>query len=116
MNDTCTPVSFGDNLTVFCTCPDDSVAQTLALALVEKKLAACVNIINSIKSVYRWQGEIQQDTEVLLTIKTTTNGWGKLQQALLELHPYDVPEIIALPIVAGNKDYLSWVGENVCTD
>jgi len=52
----------------------------------------------------------------LLLIKTTTNGWAALEQALLELHPYDVPEIIAMPIVAGSKDYLSWVGENVCID
>ncbi len=116
MKNTLSPVSSSDNLLVLCTCPDGNIAQSLAKTLVERKLAACVSIVNAIQSVYCWQGKIHQDTEVLLLIKTTTNGWAALEQALLELHPYDVPEIIAMPIVAGSKDYLSWVGENVCID
>ncbi len=116
MKNTHTPVSLSDNLLVLCTCPDGNVAEYLAHTLVEKKLAACVSITGTIQSVYSWQGKIQQDTEVLLLIKTTTEGWANLEQALLDLHPYDVPEIIAMPIVAGSKDYLNWVGENVCID
>lgn len=110
------PVLSSNILLVFCTCPDENVAETLAITLVERKLAACVNINKGMQSVYRWQDKIHQDREVLLMIKTTENCWNKLEQTLLELHPYDVPEIIAMPIVAGSKDYLSWVGENVCTD
>ncbi|WP_456417841.1 divalent-cation tolerance protein CutA [Thiolapillus sp.] len=116
MKNTHSPVSSSDNLLVLCTCPDGNVAEYLANTLVERKLAACVNIAGAIRSVYPWQGKIQQDNEVLLLIKTTAAGWANLEQALLELHPYDVPEIIAMPIVAGSKDYLNWVGENVCID
>lgn len=110
------PVSSPDVLLVLCTCPDQKVAEKLAITLVEKKLAACVNINGSVESIYRWQGSVHQDQEVLMMIKTTNNCWKKLEQTLLELHPYDVPEIIAMPIVAGSKDYLEWVGENVCVD
>ncbi|WP_456377790.1 divalent-cation tolerance protein CutA [Thiolapillus sp.] len=116
MKNTHTPVSSSDNLLVLCTCPEGNVAEYLAQTLVERKLAACVSITSAIQSVYHWQGKIQRDREVLLLIKTTAAGWANLEQALLELHPYDVPEIIAIPIVAGSKDYLSWVGENVCID
>ncbi|WP_457667305.1 divalent-cation tolerance protein CutA [Thiolapillus sp.] len=116
MKNTEIPVSTPELLLVLCTCPDENVAVQLAQTLVKKRLAACVNINSAIQSVYRWQGEIRQDKEVLLMIKTTTNGWEKLEQTLLELHPYDVPEIIAMPICAGSKDYLDWVGENICTD
>ncbi|WP_419600102.1 divalent-cation tolerance protein CutA [Thiolapillus sp.] len=117
------PVSTPELLLVLCTCPDENTAMQLAQTLVEKRLAACVSFNGAIRSVsvYRWQGEIQQDQEALLMIKTTKNGWAKLEQTLLELHPfelhpYDVPEIIAVPISAGSKDYLNWVGENICTD
>jgi len=116
MKNTEMPVSTPELLLVLCTCPDENTAVQLAQTLVEKRLAACVNINGAIRSVYRWQGEIQQDQEALLMIKTTKNGWAKLEQTLLELHPYDVPEIIAVPISAGSKDYLNWVGENICTD
>ncbi len=110
------PVSCCESILVLCTCPDNNVAEALALALVERKLAACVNITGSIQSIYRWEDKINKDKEVLLLIKTTQKAWKLLEQTLLELHPYDVPEIIALPIVAGSQDYLSWVGENVCVN
>ncbi len=116
MKNTQPPVSSTDVLLVLCTCPDNTVAQTLAKTLVEKRLAACVNISSAIQSVYYWQGDVHQDNEVLMMIKSTLQAWEKLEQTLLELHPYDVPEIIALPVMAGSKDYLNWVGENVCTD
>lgn len=110
------PVSTVELILVLCTCPDNIVAKNLAQALVERKLAACVNIISAIQSIYRWEEEIHMDNEVLLLIKTTKEAWESLEQTLLELHPYDVPEIIAMPITAGTKDYLSWVGENVCAN
>lgn len=110
------PVSSTDVLLVLCTCPDNTVAQTLAQTLVEKRLAACVNISGAVQSIYYWQGKVCQDSEVLMMIKSTIPAWKKLEQTLLELHPYDVPEIIALPVMAGSIDYLNWVGENICTD
>ncbi len=110
------PVSSTDVLLVLCTCPDNNVAETLAKTLVEKRLAACVNIGSAMQSIYYWQDNVHQDSEVLMMIKSTIQAWEKLEQTLLELHPYDVPEIIALPVMAGSKDYLNWVGENVCTD
>ena len=105
-----------DALLVYCTCPTEDVAEHLATALVETKLAACVNMAGPVRSVYRWQGQIERETEILLMIKTTTAAWPALQKNIIELHPYDVPEIIAVPIVMGNKDYLMWVGESICAN
>jgi len=116
MKNTDSPVSSPELLLVLCTCPDEDSARKLAGTLVGKRLAACVTISSTIQSVYRWQGRIQEDREALMMIKTTKAGWARLEQALIELHPYDVPEIIATPIVAGSQNYLNWVGENVCTD
>lgn len=105
-----------DTLTVFCTCPPGAVAERLATLLVEKKLAACVNITAPVLSVYRWQEAVQSDTEVLLIIKTSAPAWPALEQVLREQHPYDVPEIIAMPVVEGSSDYLRWVEDNTCID
>lgn len=88
----------------------------IAEALVEKRLAACVNITPPVRSVYRWQGELQQDEEALLIIKSSPSAWAGLEQALLALHPYEVPEIVALPVARASNSYLEWVGENLCTD
>ncbi len=99
---------------VLCTCPQGEIAERLAKMLVEQKLAACVNINDSIQSVYRWQGKIQQDREALLMIKTSEQLWSRLEQELIRHHPYEVPEIIATPISAGSEHYLSWVEENLC--
>ncbi|BAO42966.1 divalent-cation tolerance protein CutA [Thiolapillus brandeum] len=103
-------------LLVLCTCPTGKAAEHLAQSLVERKLAACVNISSPVLSVYRWKNKIEKDEEALLYIKTHTASWSTLEQAILELHPYDLPEIIALPLARGNKRYLNWVGENLCTD
>ncbi len=95
---------------VMVTAPDKSAARLIARALIEKKIAACVNISPSWISIYRWEGKIQEDAEVLLLIKTTSELFeNQLVPCIQELHPYDVPEIIALPILAGEKNYLDWV-------
>ncbi len=95
---------------VLCNCaPKD--AQNIARHLVEHRLAACVNILPGVRSVYRWQGELCEDEETTLLIKTRQERLEALQEALVEIHPYDVPEIIALPIKEGHAPYLQWVIE-----
>jgi periplasmic divalent cation tolerance protein len=99
---------------IFCTCPDAAVAGRIAEALVEERLAACVNLLPGITSIYRWNGAVQRDPEVLALIKTTSERVAALTVRLRELHPYAIPEIIAVPIIEGLPDYLSWV--TTCTD
>jgi periplasmic divalent cation tolerance protein len=98
---------------VFCTCPDQETAARIAERLVGDRLAACVNLLPGLTSIYRWQGEVQREAEVLLLIKTVTARLPALTAALRELHPYALPEIIALPITDGLPDYLTWV--TTCT-
>ncbi len=94
---------------VLSTCPDPETARTIGERLVADRLAACVSLIPGLTSIYRWEGEIQRDPEVLLLIKTTAARLDRLMETLRGLHPYRVPEIIALPIAAGLPDYLTWV-------
>lgn len=96
-------------LLVLCNTPDADCAAQIAQTLVERRLAACVNILAPCQSVYRWQGKIEHATEVPLLIKTTVARYAGLEVALRTLHPYDVPEIIALPIAAGLPAYLDWI-------
>jgi len=96
-------------LTVLCTCPDAATAKSLGAGLVEHGLAACVNILPEIRSIYRWRDEIHDECEVLLLAKTSRMAYGNLESWLLEHHPYDVPEVLALPVQAGAADYLDWV-------
>lgn len=98
---------------VLTTVPNSETAATLATDLVEQNLAACVNIAAPSTSVYRWQGRTEQAHEILLTIKTTRAAYSALEHAIVERHPYDVPEVIGLPITAGLNDYLHWIDE--CT-
>ena len=84
-------------------------AQRIAHALVEEKLAACCNLIDGIESVYRWKGEVCSDPEMLMVIKSTQDRFEALRARLIELHSYDVPEVIMLPITDGNEDYLNWI-------
>ncbi|MDH3892590.1 MAG: divalent-cation tolerance protein CutA [candidate division Zixibacteria bacterium] len=93
---------------VLVTIPRDK-AQELACLIVENRLAACVNIVPRIESFYWWEGKVQSDDEALLIIKTTNAGFDALQQFVLDHHPYDLPEIVALPIDAGLDAYLKWV-------
>lgn len=98
-------------LLVLTNCPDEVVADRIALALVEQKLAACVNRMPAVHSIYRWQGSVERSTEVPLLIKTTRERYDEVAQAIRHLHPYDVPEIIAVPIVAGHAAYLRWIAD-----
>ena len=96
-------------LLCYCTCPDAASAQMLAEALVGERLAACVNRIPAIASTYRWQGKVVTEHEELLLIKTTTAQFPALKQRLLALHPYELPELIAVPVAEGHGAYLDWV-------
>ena len=97
-------------LLVLTNLPDRAVAEKLADMLVERQLAACVNILAPCRSVYRWKGAVQHDEEHPMLIKTTQARYAALEQALREGHPYELPEIIAVPIERGLEAYLSWVG------
>jgi periplasmic divalent cation tolerance protein len=96
-----------------CTVPDETIAGQIADALVSEKLAACVNIIPSIMSVYRWKDVIEHGEELLLLIKTSEAVWPLLETRILELHPYELPEIIAVPIQTGQADYTQWIKNNL---
>lgn len=91
------------------TASSEEEAKKIARVLVEKKLAACVNIIKGVQSVFRWKGKLSEENEVLLIIKTKSKHFKNLEDEVKKLHSYDVPEIIALPIVTGSKDYLFWL-------
>ncbi|NUO74108.1 MAG: divalent-cation tolerance protein CutA [Frateuria sp.] len=96
-----------------CTCPDADSAQRIAEALVAERLAACVNHLPGIASTYRWQGEITTDSEHLLLIKTTTARFEALRERLLAMHPYELPELIAVPVERGHEAYLAWLQDAV---
>ena len=103
-----------DKIVVLVTCGSAKEARKIARALVEQRLAACVNIFPTpVQSVYRWKGKVESAKECLLSIKTTRRRFAALQRAIRRLHSYDTPEIIALPIAAGSLDYLAWVAESV---
>ncbi|XP_040180917.1 protein CutA isoform X2 [Rana temporaria] len=97
----------------YVTCPNDKVAKDIARGLVEKKLAACVNIIPQITSIYEWKGKIEEDSEVLLMIKTRSSKVPSLTEYVRSVHPYEVCEVISVPIDQGNPPYLSWVEDAV---
>lgn len=97
---------------VLVTCPDNEVAGRLAATLVEERLAACVNVVGGIRSVYRWEGKVQEDAEVLLIIKTREALFAPLEARIKALQPYEVPEIIALPITQGSAEYLDWIAQS----
>ena len=99
-------------LLVYCTCPDETVAQGIADQLVGGNFAACVNVIPGLRSTYRWKNEIQRDAECLLLIKTRESRFDALREAILAQHPYELPEIIAVPVSMGLPRFLDWVREN----
>ena len=98
-------------LLILCTAPDGDVAATLARGLVEARLAACVNVVAGLRSFYVWKGELQDDAEVQLLIKSRRARFDALEAWLREHHPYQVPEIIAVPIERGSAAYLGWLVE-----
>ena len=100
-------------LIVLVTCPTRSMARRLASELVTRRLAACVNIVPGVESVFSWQGKVDRCREVLLIIKTTAGSFERLRHAVISVHPYEVPEIVGLPLTAGHRPYVQWVRESV---
>ena len=100
-------------LMVFCNVPDETTARHIAHVLVQEQLAACVNILPACRSVYIWEGVLEESSEIPLLIKTTAAGYAALAQRLQALHPYDVPEIVAVPVTRGLPAYLTWVSQAV---
>jgi periplasmic divalent cation tolerance protein len=98
-----------DALVVLVTAPSPDQAAELARALVEERLAACGNVLPAIRSIYRWEGKIHDDAEALLVLKTTRGRFEALRERVIALHPYDVPEVLALPVEAGSAPYLAWL-------
>jgi periplasmic divalent cation tolerance protein len=96
-------------LACLCTCPDAASAARIADALVGERLAACVNVLPGLQSVYRWQGQVERASEVLLLIKTTRARLEALSARLVELHPYELPEVLAVDIAGGLPAYLAWI-------
>lgn len=102
-----------DKVLVFTTAGSESEARTIAQELVERRLAACVNIVPRIQSVYRWKEEVESAEEYLLLVKTRKDCAEKVQQAIRELHSYELPECVVISMEAGSEEYLNWLDESV---
>lgn len=102
-----------DKIVVLSTCATETDAERLARALVAGRLAACVNVVPGMRSFYHWKGEIESSTEFLLIIKTSRELFPALNAEMAKLHPYEVPELLALPVVDGAENYLSWLDGNL---
>ncbi len=102
-----------DKRVTLITASSEDEARTIAKTIVEERLAACVNIIPSIRSIYRWEGKICDDSESLLIVKTSNKSVEALEKRVAQLHSYSVPEIISLPIERGSEKYLAWIDENL---
>ncbi|XP_054833044.1 protein CutA [Eublepharis macularius] len=107
------PYEPGSLSAAFVTCPSEGAAKELARSLVERRLAACVNLLPRVTSIYEWKGQIEEDAEVLLMIKTRSSRVPALAEFVRSVHPYEVAEVIAVPIQQGNPPYLQWVLEAV---
>jgi len=101
-----------DYIAVLVTAPNEEEAAGIAKALVAERLAACANIVSNVRSIYRWEGKVQDDPEVLMVIKTRRELFDKLEKRVRELHPYEVPEVIALDITKGSEPYLGWISQS----
>jgi periplasmic divalent cation tolerance protein len=104
-----------DKIVVFTTCNSQEQGAQLARHLIEHRLAACVNILTGARSFYRWKGEIEQASEVVLLIKSRRDIFDKLREAIAQLHSYEIPEVIALPVVDGSDAYLSWLDRELAS-
>jgi periplasmic divalent cation tolerance protein len=98
-------------ITVLITAPNEEEAAKISRTIVEESLAACVNIIRSVRSIYRWQGSVEDESEVLMIAKTKRALFDRLKGRIKELHSYEVPEIIGLPVIEGSKQYLDWLSQ-----
>ncbi|HDH53181.1 MAG TPA: divalent-cation tolerance protein CutA [Nitrospirae bacterium] len=106
------PEQLREEIVTFITAPSEDEAARIARSLVETRLAACVNIIKNMRSIYTWQGNVEDDSEVLMIVKTRKSLFKTLSAKVRELHSYDVPEIIALPVIEGSEEYLKWLKES----
>lgn len=104
-----------ETITILCSCPDEATAKRLAQGIIENRHAACVNILPSILSVYTWEGEIKEESEALMIIKTTHSHFFVIEHWLEEHHPYDVPELLALDAEHVSEPYLKWLRKSVST-
>ena len=102
-----------DKVIVYTTCGNITEAESIARNLIDNRLAACVNVVPGLLSYYRWQGKVENDTELLLMIKTAGNLIDEVRNALETLHSYDLPEMIVLPIIGGSPNYLEWLEQEV---
>ena len=102
-----------DKIVVLTTCAVEADAERMARALVEGRLAACVNVVPGVRSFYHWKGAMESGEEFLLIIKTSRDLFGPLREEMEKLHPYELPELLALPVVAGAENYLSWLQSNL---
>lgn len=100
-----------DIIVIYTTVPDKKIAKNIANILLKHKLAACISCIDKVKSKFSWDGEICEETEVLLMIKTRRTNYNKIKLVIEDVHPYNVPEIIALPVVDCSEDYLKWLAK-----
>ena len=98
-----------DVLVILCTCPDRETAIAIGRVVVEEGLAACVSVVPGLLSIYRWEGRVESEQEQLLLIKTPAERYGELEKRLADMHPYEVPEILALPVAQGSIEYLEWL-------
>ena len=105
-----------DILVVLVTTPSVEDGQTIARSLVAEGLAACVNVVPGVRSVFFWEGRLQEEVEALLVVKTRRERYEALQRRILELHAYSIPEVLALPVETGSPAYLAWVAETVRTE
>lgn len=105
-----------EHIVVFITAPDEDTAVNIAKVLVEEGLAACVNIVKDIRSIYKWQGKMEDESEVLMIAKTSHDMFSALAKRVKSMHPYDVPEIISVPIIQGWGPYIKWLSEAVSGD
>ena len=105
----CETVAMPEALLVLCTGPDEALADTIARALVEERLAACVNRLPGVVSTYRWQGAVQTDAELLLLVKTTAARFEAVRDRIVALHRYELPEVVAVTIASGLDRYLGWI-------
>lgn len=98
-----------DIIVINCTVPSKKIAKNITRVLMKHKLAACISTIENVKSVFSWEGEVCEEKEILMMIKTRRANYGKVKLVIEDIHPYEVPEIIALPIVDCSEDYLKWL-------
>lgn len=107
------PVAKSEIIIVFVTVPGLREGSRISKAILTSRLAACVNVIPGVQSIYKWKGKIVQEKEAMLVLKTTRLRYRKLEQKIKELHPYEVPEVIAIPLICGSPQYVEWVTREV---